>query len=263
MMEEDETDFYYWPLELSYANFTENNNVKVSKATSINAFNVGQMLRKPNKFNKSDFSLFFIENIRLLVIILIGFILTVTAKFTLLKLGKRRCILYHFLTNGTKLSSVSFKLGFISLAFSFFLFFNLNILRNMVNTQKVAVDTNEFIDSISKLNKTTKTLITVYPDTMSLFYRLFKKGKRNDDFTVSDYGNIQDFFSKISRDGFDSYIYFMGEINFLASIYYAKLVNTLLDPIVFFKPTIYFELLRSIFYRKKMEQNMKQILNRR
>ena len=124
------------------------------------------MLRKPNKFNQSDFSSFFIENIRLLVTILIGFVLTVIIKFTLLKLSKRRYSLFNLLSiYGYRLGSIS-KLGSISLAFSFFLFFNLNILRNMIKTQKITVDTSEFIDSISKLNTTTKTLITADKESM-------------------------------------------------------------------------------------------------
>ena len=261
MIEKDETDFYYWPLEFSYANFTENNNVKVSKTTSINAFNFGQVLRKPNKFNQSDFSLFFIENIRLLIFILVGFISTVTAKFTLLKLIKQRCNLSNLLSiHGFRLDPIPTKIGFIALAFSFFIFFNLNILTNMINTQKITVDTSEFIDSIPKLNKTTKTLITLYTDTMALFYRLFKKRKQNDDIIASDYTNFQDFFSRISKHGFDNHFYFMGEIYFMILIYYTTLLNTSLDPIIFFKPTIYFELLRSIFYRKNLDPKMKKIL---
>ena len=196
MLDDNILDFYYWPVGLSYERLvSKNHNIEISKVTSITPYNVGQVLRKPNKFKKSDFSLFFIENIRLLVIILIGLILNVTAKFTLLKLIKRRISLYNLLTtNGTRLDSISFKLGFIGLAFSFFVFFNLNILTNMINTQKVTVSTSEFIDSISKLNRTTKPVITLYTESMALFYRLFKKRKRNDDITVSDYPKFDAFF---------------------------------------------------------------------
>ena len=265
MFDDNILDFHGWPMDLSYERLvSKNHNIEISKVTSTTPYNVGQVLRKPNKFNQSDFSLFLIENIRLLVIILIGFISTLSAKFTLLKLIKRRFSLYHLLTNGTRLGSISFKLGSVTLAFSFFLFFNLNMLTNMIKTEKVTVSTNEFLDSISKLNRTTKPVVTVYTDTMALFYRLFKKRKRNDDLIAMDYSkNLQDFFSMISKHEFDNHFYFMGEIFYLYFIYYGSLLNRSVDYIVFHKPTIYFETLRTIFYRKNLDKKMKQILNRR
>ena len=265
MFDDNILDFYYWPVELSYERLvSKKHNIEINKVTSTTSYKVGQVLRKPNKLNQSDFSLFLIENIRLLVIILIGFVLNLSSKFTLLKLSKRRCILYDLLTNGTRLSSISFKLGSVTLAFSFFLFFNLNMLTNMIKTEKVTVSTNEFLDSISKLNRTTKPVITVYTESMALFYRLFKKRKRNDDLKLTDYSkNVQKFFSTISKNGFDTYFYFMEEIFYLYFFYYGSLLNRSVDYIVFCNPTIYFESLRTIFFRKNLDKKMKQILNRR
>ena len=263
MIDDNILDFYYWPMDLSYKRLvSKNHNIEFSKVTSINPFNVGQMLRKPNKLNESDFSLFFIENMRLVVIILIGFCLTVTAKFTLLKFINRKCSLYDLLMiNGNRLNTISFKLGSITLAFSLFLFFNLNILKNMIKTQKVTVDTSEFIDSISKLNRTNKTPITFRKDSMALFYRLFKKRKQNDSLVVLDYANFSDFVSHISKRELDSYFYLMSELFFFLFVYYITQLNRSVDHIAFFKPTIYFESLRTIFYRKNLNEKMKKILN--
>ena len=265
MIEDDVLDIYYWPMDISYtSSATVNHNVEISKVTSIYPFNVGQMLRKSNKLNESDFSVFFIENIRLLVIILIGFVLTVIAKFIFLKLIKRKFSLYKLLnTNETRLGSISFKLGFLSLAFSFFLFFNLNILINLIKTEKITVDTSEFIDSVSKLNRTTKTLISWNKNTTNSFYRLFKKTKQNDPLVVLEFGNSKNFFIKMSKSrDLDSYFYFMHDYFFFYLIYKIS-INRSVDHIVFCKPTIYSESLRTIFYRKNLDPKMKQILNRR
>ena len=265
-MMDEEFDLYFWPIDLSYASeLTENHDIEISKLTSIDTFNVGQILRKSNKLNESDFSLFFIENIRLLIIILIGFVLTVTAKLTLFKLVKRRYTgLHNLLTiNRTRFGSgTSFKTAVLSLAFSFFLFFNLSILTNLIKTEKVTVDTSEFIDSISKLNRTTKTLIAWDTNSTNVFYRLFKKPKQADALTAFDYANVDDFVSKVSKRELDFYFYFINEIYFIYLVYYVTL-NRSADYIAFFKQTIYFETLRAMLYRKNLDKKLKQILNRR
>ena len=261
-MDNDEFDFYFWAMEYSGIDF-DNHNVGISKITSINPFNVGQMLRKPNKLDESDFSLFLIENICLLVIILIGYFLTVTVNFTFLKLVKRRCSLHDLLAiNRTRLSSSgSFKIAVLSLAFTFFLFFNLSILTNMIKTQKVTVSTSEFIDSISKINRTTKTLVTFEINSMHLFNRLFYR-KPTDAITSSDYANFDDFYSKLSKRGVDTYFFFMKDSYFFASIYYVTLLNTSIDDyFAFLKPTIYYESFKAFLYRKNLDQKRKKILN--
>ena len=269
-MDKDEIDFYYLAVDYSGIDI-DNHNVELSKVTSINSFNVGQMLRKPNKLDESDFSLFLIENIRILVLILIGYFFIVTAKFTLLKLIKRRasptrCSFYNLFTiDQTRLGSVSFKIAALSLAFSLFLFFNLNILAGMIKTDKVTVDTSEFIDSVSKLNKTTKKLVTSGPYVGDLFYRLIKKRKRPDSMISINNFYFLDFFPMLSKSRLDSYFFFMNEIYMIASFYYLILFNhkSVDDYFIFFKTTTYYESSRAIFYRKNLDQKMKQILNRR
>ena len=257
----EEFDLYFWQMDLYHSSLVADNpNIEISKVTSIEPYNIGQILKKPNKIDKSDFSVFFIENIRLLIIILIGFISTLSAKFILLKLIKRRFSLYHLLTNGTRLDSISFKIGVLSLALVFFIFFNLNILTNLIKTQKVTVDTSEFINSVSKLNKTTKPFVATDSHSEKLFYRLFKKRKHSQTLVSTDYPNLDDFFSKISKNGIDSYFYFTGEINFIYAVYYV-ILNKSADYIGFFKQTIYFEFLKVMLFRKKMDKKMKQILN--
>ena len=264
-MMKEEFDLYYWQTDLNTCAslVAHDPDVEISKVTSIEPYNVGQMLKKPNKFNQSDFSLFFIENIRLLVIILIGFILNLGVKFILLKLIKRRCSLYNlFVINGSRLCSISFKLGFLSLAFGIFLFLNLNILTNLIKTEKITVDTSEFIDSVSKLNRTTKPFVAVDAYSEELVYRLFKKRKNPQTLISSDYPNLDDFFSKILKNGIDSYFYFMAEAYFIYSVY-CFMLNGSVDYIGFFKQTIYFESLKALLYKNKLDKKMKQILNRR
>ena len=263
-MDNDEFDFYFWAMEYSGIDF-DNHNVGISKITSINPFNVGQMLRKPNKLDESDFSLFLIENICLLVIILIGYFLTVTVNFTFLKLVKRRCSLHDLLAiNRTRLSSSgSFKIAVLSLAFTFFLFFNLSILTNMIKTQKVTVSTSEFIDSFSKINRTTKTLVTFKTSSRKLFNRLFKDRKRTDAITSTEYVKFDEYFSKLSEGGIHTYFFFMRDIYFFISIYYVTLLNnkSTYDYFAFLKPTIYYESLKAFIYRKNLDQKRKKILN--
>ena len=133
----------------------------------------------------------------------------------------------------------------------------------MINTQKVTVDTSEFIDSVSKLNRTTKSLITLHTDSMALFYRLFKKRNQSDVLVVFDYADFSDFISKMSKRGLDSYFYLMSEGLFLFLANYVILLNKPVDHFVFCKQTIYFESLRTVFYRKKLSKKMIRILKHR
>ena len=186
------------------------------------------------------------------------------AIFTLLKLTNQKCSLYSLLTiDQSRLSSISFNSAVLSLSFTFFLFFNLNILTNMIKTEKVTVSTSEFIDSISKLNRSTKTLITLDEDSMNIFLRMFKKRKKGDAQIVSLYDELNDIISKVTKNGLDSYFYFMGEIYFFLLINDVSSINISADHIAFAKSTIYFETLRAIFYRKNLDQKMKKILNNR
>ena len=268
-MNKDELDFYYWPMDISNPNQTDYRSFGLSKVASTAPVNVGQILRKPNKLNKLDFSSFLIENIGLLVLTFIGYFFSLMVIFILLKLFKRRCSLYCLLNfDRSRLSSMPFKICILFLAISLFLFFTLSILTNMIKTEKVTVSTSEFIDSISKLNKTTKTLIIRLPRFKKLFNRLSKKTKHNDVLCIYDYNNYNKYdnfnyiYSKISKNGFNSF-FLMEEIYFFSLAYHFTLLNRLVDHFLFIKPTIYFEALRAIYYRKNLDKKMKQILNRR
>lgn len=258
----DEFDIIAWPLELSRAALLSQHNVAFSKVISVNSFQIGQILRKPNKLNKSDLSLFLIENIGLLVIILVGFVLSVIAKCAILKLNKRRfSSLYNLLViNRTRSGSISFKIGVLSMALYIFLFFDLRILTNMIKTDKVTVSTSEFIDSISKLNRTSKTMVAWDTNSTILFYQIFKKRKQND--VIAFDAKLRGFFDS-SKCGLDYYFYFMCEFFFFFTVYHVTLVNRSVDHFIFFQPTIYFESLKAIFYRKDLDDKMKRILNRR
>lgn len=157
-------------------------NLESTKACSTELFQIGQVLNKPNNLENSDLSSFLFENINVLVYILIGYLLLFVSSFVFLKkvLPKYRSfkISKLFLNkllflDSNQLRQLSCEIALIFIFFSLFLFIVTNILSNLIKTNKVVVNTDEFIDSIEKLF-TTKKSFTFQPEDLPYFNRTSK-----------------------------------------------------------------------------------------
>lgn len=149
------------------------------------------------------------------------------------------------------------------LFFSFFLFFNCNFIFGAIKTDKVTVQTDQIVDSASKLIDTSKPL-NIYKRESSLLLGapegsfLHRLGKKQ--IVVLRY--LSDLI-QIQKVGVDRYLYLNEEtalpflMNLLASS--AKKANLL----AFIKPTGYYEALVSLRVRANLDEERKRYINSR
>lgn len=160
-----------------------------------------------------------------------------------------------------KLPRVHLKLLF--LLFNLFLFFNLNFLRNVITTEKVAVSTDDLVDSKSKLIHTSKTLVIDFREI--LFFK--KEPERSLLKTISakkflSFFNSTDF-ERIRLKGINQYAVFApisGILHYLEIFSeHAKKIGS----IAFSKPVDYHERLVVFEMRRNMKEAIKRFINSR
>ena len=268
MIDHNLFDTHHWPVELFRLQI-DHHNVEISKPATSILFQVGQLLSRTNAVDKLDFSSFLVENVNLLTIITSGYCLVILAIYILSKQRDRRFSLgdlFVIVRNGLSVirgvsSSISFKFKFVFCTLSCFLFFNLNLLRGLIKTSKIIVNTDEFIDSIDKLNKTTKTLI-VFNDMKTVLNHVLNR-KRDDIVCLNGNTNFLEFYSMVLHGGLNSFVYFMEKVVFLII---TNGFSFLIEPthhIRFIKSSSYYEAMRALIVRKNLELIEKNFIHRR
>lgn len=168
-------DLYALPLEASFADEADEA-VEMTKPAFSFRYRIGQFI-EANKSEKSDFSSFLFDNVRLLILILAGYLSVVAVTWIAPKLIRsnysrtkslKLTLFRFFFTDVQRLFSLSYKFTALVLSFQLFMFFNLNFLSGGIKTSKVVVNTDEIVDSISKLAHTQKTIGTIF-DEKDLF----------------------------------------------------------------------------------------------
>ena len=105
---------------------------------------------KSDNLEKSDFSSFLFDNVRLVIIILLGYLSLVVVTWmvpNLIRQGYSRInslkltILRFFFIDLNRLISLSYKFAVLVLMFNFFIFFNRNFLSGNIKTSKVVINT--------------------------------------------------------------------------------------------------------------------------
>lgn len=232
------------------------------------SFGVGQFIA-PRQENL-DFSHLFIENLRLLAFVILGYLLIAVVTTMQPKLIHANCnsrlkslrliLTRAMLLNQSRLSSVHLRLMF--LFFSLFLFFNLNFLAGSITTEKVVVLTNEIVDSPSKLIATSKTV--AFGDGESDLVKRAPEGS---------------FLHRLSRkkvlvlDSSKDFIRMKTEINnhvlFTSTLLVVYLTNLLskrakeIGSVAFIESTDYYELLGVFQMRRSLSEESKRFINSR
>lgn len=231
------------------------------------SYKVGQILTEPEKSDQSfDLLAFLIDNINVLVIILIGYLLTVVSILIISKLSGHRLNFRRLVALKKNRLVVSSKLGFLFFGFNLFLFFNIEILANLIKTESVMIDTEPFIDSIDKLKRTHKILLYHSEDKeiflggppnrfLSLLFKDKLKNKEALEYSAMDKNFVETF-----RKNGDNFFFIEHQLDIqwvLASFSEFKLTNR----IVFMDPKSYFDSFMVIHLRKNLDSKRKQIIH--
>lgn len=235
------------------------------------SYRLGQLL-PADQSEKLDFSSFLFDNFPLLIIILLGYlsIIAITSiapnlihqSYTRIK-SLKLTVLRFFFVDLNRLLSISFKFTVLVLSFNLFMFFNRNFLSGGIKTSKVVVNTDEIVDSISKLIHTSKTIGTIFdekelfteaPDHSFLYKATRRKkllllGLKVDEEIHEILENVRSycFFSKEDR------LFFI--LSTMAPL--AQLRNLA----VFTEIRTYFELLGFIYLRANLDDERKRFIH--
>lgn len=231
-------------------------------------YQAGQFV-KPNS-NIFDFSSVLFNNLCLLTMVVLGYLLVVAITTALPVLVHANCshlkslklVLVRALFMDTQeLPSASLRLVF--LFFGLFLFFNLNFLSGTVKTDKVTIETDDIIDSSDKLAGTTKTLATGWLGAAlmktapegSFLKKLSKKKILLVDGVVE--------LEKVKSRGIDCCVFFANRIPLAYVMSLLSLHANDIGSIAFAKPTGHYELLTTLYMRRNLDEERKRFINSR
>lgn len=210
----NQMDFHSVPQELSYAN----DELEMSKIITVSSYQVGHLIR-PDKFENANYLQFFVNNITLILLVLIGYGLMKLAVYGFLRANHRSFRFRKlFLINHTQRARTASKAGLVLTFFYFFVFFLSTLMINSLNTDKVIINTDNIIDDFDKLNRTNK-ILTFYEDQSqilveapegSFLNRLYarKKQRKNEIYMISSktYSKIMDFYAAFLRNGLTNHV---------------------------------------------------------
>lgn len=152
-------------------------------------------------------------------------------------------------------------LKLVLLFFSFFLFFNFNFLRGSIKTEKCTVQTDEIVDSGSKLIASSKTLVIGVREAdllkrapeKSFLKRLFRRK-----FEVL---NTLDELEQMKARGIDRYVLFTSEFGTIyTAILFSKHAKAV-GSVIFASPTSYYESLSVFLMRQSLDKERKRLIN--
>ena len=270
LMKKGDIDLYPLPEDISYVK----SYLEMSKTTSITSFMIAQILTKPDKLQKADISSFLLNNRVLLYVTIIGYFLFFIFIFAFLRkvfyiynsTKIIKLILFKLLfLNDKQLQGLSSKIAIIFVFFNFFLLIFLNVVRNCIKTDKVVINTDEFIDSDNKLDETPKILTIIHNDEelfskspeRTLMNRLYFKKLKNEKFFMTNKREGQEEFRELEKNGLANHFFLMpktGLLITLASFTYSE------DQFVFLKQKSYCERISVIYMRKDLDKIRKSFV---
>ena len=271
-------DIFAWPTELGLqersGHLGESKFLQMTKVVSADPGRVGQFLNKPN-LRKTDISSFLYNNLSILSIILLGYLMIKLSNLIFLKLSKQNNLSFVKtlkltilrLLNLNQNASSTFVLLFLSL--NIFLFFTLTVLKGTINTESVVVDQTKLIDSTDKIMNNDKILVTYYNEksllsdapSNSFLKKLYdKKAKENKIFIFQKNLNVNDF-KKFIDHGLATYLTISDYTSLLHFLSYISVYSTP-DLISFLKSTNYYEKLSAFTMRRNLDKNKKKLIHK-
>ena len=162
-----------------------------------------------------------------------------------------------------QLRQLSPNFALIFIFFDLFLFFLMNFLTNFISTQAVIVNTDEIIDSNEKLLITKKVLFIHDSDLdfllvskkISILSKLAKRVKKNNQYFTEPKKALE----LVKKGEASSFFIYNFKQNVLS--YLLEFAQFIKNPIIFMKPTNYYEIINSYSIKKKLEKNKKKFIH--
>lgn len=261
-------DFYDDSDNLFIEKFLEKSKIVINEP-----YNIGQILDKPTT-QKSDFFIILFQNISLFLITLVGYLVMLFIIYFILR-RKKIFSLKLFNLNYKKLCTLSSKIAFLFLFFNLFMFINVALLVNSMQTEKIIINTDSFIDSVEKLEKT-PFIFAYFREEIQLFskapknnflFRLYRKKiiKENNFLELRGFSksaSINEVENKfLERGNLNSYFLFMRK--FVITCVFASISQYTHNQLAFIKPTSYYESLKVIHMRKNLDVAKKNLIHNR
>lgn len=252
------------------------NKTEQTKPIFSEPYQVGQYLKKPSELVKVDFSSFIFNNLNILFILFIGYFCLVLIVHMILKFVDHKFRKWKgFKINSIQFLSLSYdkqrflspKISLVRLFYSIFLFIILFLLSATIKTDKVVVDTEDFIDSERKFIEANKTMI--YNEKELFLFEKAPKGSFFNNVYVKRFkekqNNIQIRNLSKLKNNFRAYNYFVfGYLNaVLGSFFTLYKYSEPKSEFIFIKSTIYYENLNTVLMRKNLDLSRKRMINLR
>ena len=224
------------------------------------------------KRQATDFTSFLFENKRLLLVMMSGYLLIILLA---LAFSKTRIIGNIFRVLKQVLSSVFYgvgqyavrKLALLLLFFSLFMFINKTLLLSSIKTEKCTTNTDEILDSASKLIATPKMLVVNFEEDgtlrraleQSFLGRLAKKHRFVHNAPISKEQQIA-----LMKQPLDSMFFFSSEIYLCFTLSFFAAFANQGGLIAFVSTRIYSESFLRVFYlRRSLEEEKKRFVHSR
>ena len=274
MMQNDRLDVYTIPTDLTLVS-RDNPFIEATKVAYVNPYLVGQFIFPGHSSAEtSDFTSFLVQNKRIVMIILSGYLLVIAMAFVFFQTSRPFSSAFKSLKQvlgqvlfSTGQSSKLYKVAIMLLAFHLFLFILQVLLRSSIKTEKATINTDEMIDSVPKLVSTSKTMVVNFEEEdilkraieHSLLGNLAEKRR-----IVYRAPLSEEKMKELMKERMDSLFFFSSEI-YLYFIFSALAsIAKQRGLVAFIRSQIYSESFVRVFYlRRGLEEVKKQFIRNR
>ena len=276
LLKSNQIDIHAWPVPLCVQKRTGNLGfynefLEITKTVASSDFRVGNFLNKPNA-EKTDFSSFLYNNLNLLLIMLIGYLLIKLSALIFSKLSYHQSLLKNLklvLLRAFNINQRASIIGLLILSLNLFMFFSLTFLRGTIKTDSVIVNTTQLTDSSNKIINNDKTLVIVYYEEIvlsdapskSFLKKLYDKKKKENLIFVIRQGFNANNLIKFINQGLTNYLIFADDVTL---IFLLSHFSNYSPPglISFLKSANYYELLSVFTIRRNLDENKKKLINK-
>lgn len=251
--------------------------LEITKPCVVQSFKIGQLLKEPDK-KILDLNSLLIHTFTLMTCILIGYLFLFMVTFIFLK---RIFFIYNFFkilklfifelsfNDLKRIRLLSGEIALIFLSFDFLHFILMKLFCNSIKTNRIVVNTDEFIDSAQKLLKTSKIFafsndnIHKFSEASknSLLYKFYvKKVIKELKFLNLDL-NLAKYIEILKSRQIDSLIFFLKKSHILMYLSYsAKFAE---NQLAFMGRSSYLEVLHVFYMNKRLELTKKKYIHKR
>lgn len=166
-----------------------------------------------------------------------------------------------FFYNYQKIRILFPKIALILIFFSCFIFINLSLFTNSIKTNVVVINTDQLIDSQTKLDRTNKIPI-FYEGSTSYEIAAFEKMKKRAFFIQPNTIGIKNLTELLDKT-ITSYYFCMDKVVIYVTIYCLSSDLSKFDYYAFKKEANYYETFKVMYYRKSMRKDKKKVLKKR